>query len=118
MKTNYLVRPHDFAIFELDDSNGCYRPYWGKEKPNKQQAYKHFSYEILTENYGFFPIDDDEIPTYKKKNDDHWVFIIWQRRSDGHGGCKDGTYEEYLLYKESVKRYNEKYPNWKDEKIK
>lgn len=55
---------------------------------------KHFTFENLTKNYGFFAIDESEIETYEQKCDEHYKFLSWQCRSDG--GCKGGTYEEYL----------------------
>lgn len=100
----YLVRPHDFSIFDLDESNGCYRgwsrtptTYGDGSRPN---AMNHFTFENLTENYGFFPIDESEIETYEEKSDDYYKFLSWQNRSDGHGGIKGGTYDEYLKNKE------------------
>ena len=100
MKPKYLVRPDDFSIFDLDESNGCYRR-WLKmpitySDGTRPPAMTHFTFENLTGNYGFFPIDESEIQTYQQKNDEWYNFIEWQDRSDGHGGCKGGTYEEYL----------------------
>ena len=98
----YLVRPRDFHIFDLDETNNCYRSYTTREvtysdgtRPN---ANDHFTYENLTENYGFFPIDENELETYENKNNEYCKFISWQTRSDGHGGIKGGTYEEYLKW--------------------
>ena len=100
MKPKYLVRPDDFSIFDLDESNGCYRS-WSKNpityrdgtRPN---AMEHFTLENLTKNYGFFVIDESELELYEQKCDEHYKFLSWQSRSDGHGGSKGGTYEEYL----------------------
>jgi hypothetical protein len=101
MKTKYLVRPRDFHIFDLDESNGCYRSWSTKNvtysdgtRPN---AMLHFTFENLTNNYGFFPIDEEDIQLYENKNSEYNKFMIWSRRNDGHGGIKGGTYEEYLL---------------------
>jgi hypothetical protein len=105
----YLVRPHDFNIFDLDESNGCYRgwsrtptTYGDGTRPN---AMSHFTFENLTENYGFFPIDENELETYEEKSDEYYKFLSWQSRSDGHGGSKGGSYEEYLMYKERCVKY-------------
>jgi hypothetical protein len=49
----------------------------------------------LTENHNFFPIDESELQTYEGKNNEYHKFINWTTRSDGHGGSKGGTYEEY-----------------------
>lgn len=100
MKPKYLVRPNDFHIFELDTSNSYYRPYSTKEvtgsKGNRPQASTLFTCDLLVNIHNFFPINEDEIPKYLAKNDDHTEFTLWQHRSDGHGGVKGGTYEEYL----------------------
>lgn len=101
MQPKYLVRPNDFSIFDLDETNGCYRA-WSK-KPilysdgTRPNAMTHFTFENLTKNYGFFAIDESEIKMYEKKSNEHYKFISWQNRPDGHGGVKGGTYEEYLL---------------------
>lgn len=106
MKPKYLVRPDDFGIFDLDESNGCYRS-WSK-KPitysdgTRPNAMEHFTLENLTKNYGFFEIDESEIEIYEQKCDEHYKFLSWQSRSDGHGGSKGGTYGEYL---EARKKY-------------
>ena len=68
-------------------------------RPN---AMEHFTLENLTKNYGFFEIDESELELYEQKCDEHYKFLSWQSRSDGHGGYKGGTYEEYL---ESRKKY-------------
>lgn len=106
---NYLVRPNDFSIFEIDPSNNCYRSYKGPTDSagNRQQAYEHFNYENLVNNYGFMPISEEDIPMYEKKCKEHYEFISWQMRNDGHGDIKGGTYEEFLDYKERVKRFNQ-----------
>jgi len=100
MKPTYLVRPTDFHIFELDDSNGCYRSYVNSDVKRsdgtRTNAQNHFTVDNLTRIYGFFPIDELDIPAYEKKNDEYHSFVKWQNRPDGHGGVKGGTYEEYI----------------------
>lgn len=103
MKPKYLVRPNNFSIFDLDESNGCYRA-WSKNpitysdgtRPN---AMTHFTLENLTKNYGFFEIKESELEIYEKKRREYFKFLSWQSRSDGHGGSKGGTYEEFLKIK-------------------
>jgi len=100
----YLVRLRDSHIFEIDDYNNCYRSYTCKEVKmygsNEQpHAQSHFTYENLTRNYDFIPIDESEIEFYENKNDEYYAFMKWKHRSDGHGDIKGGTYEEYLAYK-------------------
>ena len=92
----YLVRPHDFHVFELDASNNCYRSYEKVENENRPDAYNHFTFEILTKNYGFFAINESEIEVYEKKNNLYHKWMSWSSRSDGHGGTKGGTMEEYI----------------------
>lgn len=103
MKHKYLVRPGDFSIFDLDESNGCYRHY--SKSPvtysdgTRVNAMPHFTFENLTKNYRFFPIDESELELYQQKCDEHYNFVSWRSRPDGHGGCKGGTYKEYLKRK-------------------
>jgi hypothetical protein len=110
MKPKYLVRPKDSHIFDLDESNGCYRSWLTKEVTysdgTRPQAMKHFTFDNLTKNFDFFPIDEEELSIYIAKNKDYNQFTIWQNRPDGHGGIVGGTYEEYLEYLERVKSYN------------
>jgi len=107
MKPKYLVRPRDFSIFDLDESNGCYRT-WSR-KPltytdgTRPNAMSHFTFENLTQNYDFFPIREDELEFYEKKCDEHYSFLAWQNRPDGHGGIKGGTYREYMERKDKWK---------------
>jgi hypothetical protein len=107
MKPKYLVRPDDFCIFDLDETNGCYRS-WSKTpitygdgtRPN---AMLHFTFENLTKNYGFFEINESDIEMYLQKQDEYSKFLSWNR-SDGHGGTKGGTYEEYLKMRDFYKK--------------
>lgn len=99
-KPKYLVRPHDYHIFDLDESNGCYRSwstrnvtYSGGTRPN---AMSHFTLENLTINYDFFPIDEEDLKLYVDKNNLYHKWISWSHRNDGHSGIKGGTMEEYL----------------------
>lgn len=92
----YLVRPHDSHIFSIDESNGCYRTYYKNPIPNQPNAYSHFTLDNLTTNYGFFAITEDEIPRYEAKNNQYHEWLKWANRSDGHGGSKGGSYQEFL----------------------
>ena len=105
-KPKYLVRPSDYCIFEIDQSNGCYRVY-EEDILNRPNAYKHFTFENLTENYDFFPITGKNLGYYEEKNDFEIKFMSWRCRPDGHGGSKGGTKDEYLNYLDRVKRFND-----------
>lgn len=100
MKQKYLVRPSDFHIFDLDESNNCYRSWSNKnvtyDDGTRPNAQLHYTFNNLTENYHFFAISESDLEIYEKKNDDYNKFISWQTRPDGHGGSKGGTYTEYL----------------------
>ena len=81
MKPKYLVRPSDYHIWEIDESNGCYRSYTNMDvlrcdgtRPN---AMEHFTLENLTKNYGFFEIDESELELYEQKCDEHYKFLSW-----------------------------------------
>lgn len=100
----FLARPGDFHIFDLDPSNNCYRSYSTREvtypdgtRPNAQD---HFTFDILTENFGFIPITETgQLEHYEQMHDEHVEFVIWQSRSDGHGGRKGGTIAEFRMKK-------------------
>lgn len=100
MKSKYLVRPDDFAIFEVDESNGCYRAMSNEPISNRPNAYNHFTYDNLTLGYGFFPIDEFEVVIYKQKSEEYHNYLTYKTRSDGHGGIMgDTTFDEYIEYK-------------------
>jgi len=113
-KPKYLVRPTDSQIFDLDQSNGCYR-LWNKPQitysdGTRASAMLHFTLENLTSGYGFFPIEESEIDKYLKKSEQYLNYINWYNRSDGHGSIKGGSYEKYLAYKAKTNKYKIKQP--------
>lgn len=95
-QNKYLVRPHDSHIFEVDLTNGCYHSLSTRGSANRPRAYDHFTYENLTQNHDFFEIEESEIERYNQKNDLYHKWVGWTTRSDGHGGSKGGTFEEYV----------------------
>ena len=108
-QTKYLVRPKDFHIFDLDESNNCYRSYSTRcvtypdgTRPNAQL---HFNFKNLVENYDFIPIQDAELKKYEEKHELYCGYMMWSGRSDGHGGAKGGTMQEYLEHLEHLKQY-------------
>ena len=107
--SKYLVRPSDFHIFEVDSSNSCYRSFSSKAirgDGSRVEAQSHFTFDNLVNNYDFIEIEESEIEHYQEKNNFHMGFVMWQCRSDGHGGSKGGELPEYLLYIYRVNRYN------------
>ena len=102
-KSKYLVRPNDMHIFEVDESNGCYRSYTNRsvvyhDTKERPQAQDHFTYDSLTEDYHFFPIEELDILMYEYFNNIYTKYFSWACRPDGHDGVKGGTFEEYLEY--------------------
>ena len=90
----YLVRPHDSHIFELDESNQCYRSFSAPvEYPDgtRPNAQSHFTLDNLTSNYDFFQIKKSELKKYEEKHNFHLGYVLWSTRPDGHGGIKGGT---------------------------
>ncbi len=94
--SKYLVRPSDMEIFVIDESNGCYKIYSGDD--SSPQALSYFTFDNLTKNYNFFPIDERDVSIYKYFSNIYIDYISWACRSNGHGGVKGGTFEEYLQY--------------------
>ena len=117
-KPKYLIRPHDFCIWELHEATGRYQPRFKIPLENRQEPYNHWDYNSLVNYYDFFPIEDSEMEYYEKKNDYEMAFISWQSRNDGHGGSKGGTKSEYVNYLERVKEFNVEHPDWKEERDK
>jgi hypothetical protein len=91
-KSEFLVRPDDYHIFEIDPTNGCYRSYFSRNTKNRPHAYKHFTFESLTEEYHWIPITKEEIPKYEALNK-RWN-EIWAKyyESDGHDNPKGRDY--------------------------
>jgi len=100
-QTKYLVRPNDCHIFDLDESNNCYRSWTTRSVTyadgTRANAQLTHTFENLTENYDFSPINENELQIYEDKNREYHRFIDWTTRSDGHGGSKGGTYEKYKI---------------------
>ena len=97
--SKYLVRMRDYHIFDLDESNNCYRSYSTKNVTysdgTRPRAPKHFTFENLTENYDCISIEEYEIDMYEHLHNEHMSYMKWRTRSDGHGGVKEGTKQEY-----------------------
>lgn len=95
----YLVRTADCHIFEVDPENGCYRSRIKYSDGSRPKAMSHFTFEYLTNNFEFIPIDKKDIPKWEAKHEDFLDYTRWYSRSDGHGGVKGGTWDEYQEHK-------------------
>lgn len=99
-KSKYLVRPGDMHIFEIEEYSGFYRSYFTRNTKNRPNAYEHFTYENLTRDYNFFPIEEKELEMYVYINRLIHDYMSWKYKSDGHGGIKEvGTFDEFLVAK-------------------
>jgi hypothetical protein len=87
----YLVRPSDYALYELyvDEDGHEYYIHAYKDGP-RYYGNKHFTYELLTDlgSGSFFPITESKIDYYEDKNAEYWVEYSRTHRNDGHGGIK------------------------------
>lgn len=91
IKPKYFYRPNDYSIFHKLE-NGKYT----HEMNLKHSWIGHeYEYDILIK-CGFVPCTEAELPALKEKHDLYYEWVTWSGRSDGHGGCKGGTMEEYL----------------------
>ena len=99
-KSKYLVRPDDMHIFEIDESNGCYRSYTCRDVTdrfgNRPDADEHMNYDNLTNNYNFFPINENDLEMYGYFHEIYCRYLNWTCRPNGHGGSKGGTFTEFI----------------------
>jgi len=98
----YLARPHDFSIFELDESNNCYRIEVNARRTggSRPQANPAYTFDLLVFEHDFITINnDEELKEYKVKHKYYMDYMKWFTRPDGHGGSKGGTRAEYEIMK-------------------
>ena len=91
----YMYRPSDFSIYHRVDENG----YVHRDNIGKKDCGNRHRYDTLI-FAGFIPCEESDFEELDKKRDEHMNFRKWYNRSDGHGGIKGGTMEEYLKYLE------------------
>lgn len=77
----YLVRPIDFSVFELDDETQRYR---STNIPRNHKPYDHFTFDILTEGYGFFPVKEEDLGDYREKSQAYYKSLAMQHYNSGH----------------------------------
>jgi len=99
----YLVRPSDFHIVEVDESNGAYRSYTSRDVSysdgTRPKANPYFTYENLTYLHSFFPIEEHELRFFEQMGNDRREFFAWQDIPGGYGGIKGGTWKEFFEYR-------------------
>lgn len=93
----YFARPDDACVFSLNEDGLTYSTYEGKKK-FPDSWHHQYSYDVLI-SHDFYPVTEEDFPALEKKRQEYVAFTVWQNRSDGHGGIKGGTMEEYLNLK-------------------
>lgn len=88
----YLVRPNDFSVFVKTNSG----EYTHEMNIRHKWIGNTYTYERLVDACNFFPCTEKELKEIKAKNDLYYKWLSWAGRSDGHGGAKGGTFEEFL----------------------
>lgn len=89
----YLARPDDACIFSLNEDGYTYSTFEGKKK-FPDSLHHEYRYEILI-SHNFYEVTEEEFPELEKKRKEYYEFMAWHTRSDGHGGIKGGTMEEF-----------------------
>lgn len=85
----YLARPSDGSILKRNE-NGTYSFMNSKSyKPNEHEleSLLNLDFEIVTE---------EDFARLKEKYDLYYEWLSWAGRSDGHGGSKGGSFEEFM----------------------
>jgi hypothetical protein len=94
----YLARPSDGTVFSLNKDEKTYSIKEHKDK-NPFNLHHEYNFSHLI-SLDFYEVQESDFPTLKKFGKEYYEFISWTSRSDGHGGCKGGTFQEFKLMKE------------------
>lgn len=103
MNPKYLARPSDGSIWSLNDDGETYSSKDFKDKFPDNITHKHSLKSLI--NSGFYEVSENQFPELEKIGNEYYEFIIWQSRSDGHGGSKGGTKEEFIEHKKRVSEW-------------
>jgi len=104
----YLVRPSDHHVFEIDPSNCRYRSATLRDDPNRPFAYLHFTYDVLTDNYGFFPIREDQLDEYLTMDEE---LNLAYNEHLSHGISYGCTIQEFAAMKRDPNKYRDEAVN-------
>lgn len=97
---NYLYRPDDCSVFvNIGDGRYCH-----EESVKRKRTEKSWSYDRLMDAK-FTPCTEDDFPELRQRHDIWRGYMNWTFRSDGHGGAKGGTMDEYFEYLERVRLF-------------
>jgi len=92
-----MARISDGSILKLNKDKKTY-----SFMSSKSEISNKYDFERLNNPY-FTDITKRDFPRMKRIHDEYYEFLSWANRSDGHGGIKGGTIEEYR----ELKRNNE-----------
>jgi len=92
----FFYRPDDFVIFEKIENDNYVL------QDNLLRSHRHeYSYECLC-SHNFIPCTESEFPLLKENHDQWMEYMKWYTRSDGHGGSKGGSFDEFLKFKNTL----------------
>lgn len=89
----YLARPDDGCVFSLNEDKCTYSTHVGKQD-FPDNLHHQYDYNNLIAS-GFYSVTENDFKDLEKKSKEYYAFLVWRDRSDGHGGIKGGTIEEY-----------------------
>jgi len=84
----YLARKTDGRLLQQDEESGL----WNFADGESSRSY---SREELPNDY-FEEVVESDFEMLKERGIKYYKFLSWQSRSDGHGGRKGGTMEEFI----------------------
>lgn len=96
--TKYLARRSDGAVLKRND-DGTYSftgdPVKGESPElDKAMSRRRYPRELLSDT-SFEEVTEKDFPWLRLRHEEYYAYHSWASRSDGHGGCKGGTIEEF-----------------------
>lgn len=91
IRPNFIVRKDDGMVF-IENKDGLYHTMDG------DTFICHKKEDLLADEL-FEECPEEDLPKWEDHKKKYYEFVSWQSRSDGHGGIKGGTYEEFLKRK-------------------
>lgn len=88
--SKYIVRKSDGSLFHKNE-DGTY----SHSESQMSTPYK-YSKEYLLQGGLFEEAHEEDVPKWAEHNKVYHEYQNWYSRSDGHGGIKGGTFEEFL----------------------
>lgn len=101
-RPKYLARKDDGAVWSLNNDGITYSHMEHKEKYPDNIHHQYFQDTLL--KCGFSPVTEEDFPKLQALGKEYYEYLSWTSRSDGHGGSKGGTIEEFRKYKSKLKK--------------